>query len=110
MVALSASIFVCTTLNFSAIIERVDIQTSFAENEKESSTPFGFGKGEGFDKGADESEWIVGRERYKADEEFADLSPIDGKISGRIAKEYMLKSKLPNSVSLRRHCKLQSPF
>lgn len=79
-------------------IKQPEVHGGAFENEKESATPFGFGKGEGFDKGADETEWIVNRDRYKADEEFADLNPIDGKISGRIAKEYMLKSKLPNAV------------
>ncbi|KHN77407.1 EH domain-containing protein 3 [Toxocara canis] len=64
----------------------------------ESETPFGFGKGEGFDKGANESEWVVARERYKSDELFDTLEPIDGKITGRAAKEHMVKSKLPNSV------------
>jgi EH domain-containing protein 1 len=68
------------------------------ESETEAITPFGFGKGEGFDRGADESEWIVERERNKFDDQFEELSPIDGKISGRIAKAHMLKSKLPNSV------------
>lgn len=68
------------------------------DHEKESSTPFGFGRGEGFDKGADEQEWVVNNDRYKSDEQFSDLGPIDGKISGRIAKEHMLQSKLPNSV------------
>lgn len=64
----------------------------------EVATPFGFGKGEGFDKGSDESEWVVSKERYKYDEQFQQLQPIDGKISGRIAKEHMVKSKLPSSV------------
>ncbi|MCP9264472.1 EH domain-containing protein 1 [Dirofilaria immitis] len=64
----------------------------------ESETPFGFGKGEGFDKGANESGWVVARERYKADEIFDSLDPIDGKITGRAAKEHMVKSKLPNAI------------
>uniref|UniRef100_A0A914WR95 Achaete scute target 1 n=1 Tax=Plectus sambesii TaxID=2011161 RepID=A0A914WR95_9BILA len=64
----------------------------------DEQTPFGFGKGEGFDKGADEAEWVVARDRYKADEQFESLNPIDGKISGRAAKEHMVKSKLPNSM------------
>jgi len=37
-------------------------------------------------------------DRYKSDEQFADLGPVDGKVSGRTAKEHMLQSKLPNSV------------
>lgn len=48
----------------------------------ESETPFGFGKGEGFDKGANESGWVVARERYRADELFESLDPVDGKITG----------------------------
>ncbi|KAI6237274.1 hypothetical protein M3Y95_00247800 [Aphelenchoides besseyi] len=80
-------------------IRQPEVQGGAFAHEKETSTPFGFGKGEGFDKGADETEWVVNRDnRYKSDEAFADLGPVDGKISGRAAKEYMLKSKLPNSV------------
>ncbi|GMT11779.1 hypothetical protein PFISCL1PPCAC_3076, partial [Pristionchus fissidentatus] len=32
---------------------------------KEIETPFGFGKGEGFDRGSNEAEWVVNRERSK---------------------------------------------
>uniref|UniRef100_A0A914Z6M3 Uncharacterized protein n=1 Tax=Panagrolaimus superbus TaxID=310955 RepID=A0A914Z6M3_9BILA len=64
----------------------------------ESETPFGLGNAEGFDKGRDESEWIVSRERLKYDEEFDSLNLVDGKVNGRTAKEHMLKSKLPNPV------------
>lgn len=79
-------------------MKQPEVQGGAFSSEKESATPFGFGKGEGFDKGADESEWIVGKDRYNSDEQFSDLSPVDGKLSGRVAKEHMLKSKLPNSV------------
>ncbi|CAJ0591229.1 unnamed protein product [Cylicocyclus nassatus] len=65
---------------------------------QEAETPFGFGRGEGFDKGADEPEWIVSRERSQADATFESLGPIDGYLSGRAAKEHMVKSKLPNAV------------
>lgn len=68
------------------------------DSQVEEVTPFGFRKGEGFDKGSDESEWVVTRERSKYDDQFEELSPVDGKVAGRIAKEHMLKSKLPNSV------------
>ncbi|VDN55985.1 unnamed protein product [Dracunculus medinensis] len=64
----------------------------------ELETPFGFGKGEGFDKGSNESEWVVSTERYKSDEMFDSLEPVNGKITGRVAKEHMVKSKLPNAV------------
>ncbi|CCD72162.1 Dynamin-type G domain-containing protein [Caenorhabditis elegans] len=64
----------------------------------EAETPFGFGRGEGFDKGADEAEWVVSRERTTADSTFESLGPVNGYLSGRAAKEHMVKSKLPNSV------------
>lgn len=60
--------------------------------------PFGYGRGEGADAGSLETEWIVSKERYKSDEIFNTLSPVDGKISGASAKSEMVKSKLPNSV------------
>ncbi|KHJ46049.1 putative ribosomal protein S23 [Trichuris suis] len=61
-------------------------------------TPFSFGQGEGVNAGADEPQWVVGKERYKWDETFQQLGPIDGKITGATAKAHMVKSKLPNSV------------
>uniref|UniRef100_A0A915NGY8 Uncharacterized protein n=1 Tax=Meloidogyne floridensis TaxID=298350 RepID=A0A915NGY8_9BILA len=64
------------------------------EAETEAATPFGFGRGEGVDKGSDETEWVVSRERYKFDEMFQELQPVDGSQ----AKVHMVKSKLPNSV------------
>lgn len=51
--------------------------------ESEAATPFGFGKGEGYDKGADEEEWVVSRERQEFDHQFNLLNPIDGKVSGQ---------------------------
>jgi len=60
--------------------------------------PFGLGKGEGADKGRDDSDWIVGRERYEYDAKFEALNPINGKITGASAKTEMMKSRLPNSV------------
>lgn len=61
-------------------------------------SPFGFGRGEGIDAGSLEPDWIVSKERFKYDEVFSALSPVDGKISGASAKQEMVKSKLPNSV------------
>jgi EH domain-containing protein 1 len=78
--------------------ERETVRGGAFDRAAETETPFGFGKGEGFDKGRDESEWVVSRERFKSDEQFDSLSPVDGKVNGRTAKEHMLKSKLPNSV------------
>ncbi|XP_037501298.1 EH domain-containing protein 3 [Rhipicephalus sanguineus] len=61
-------------------------------------SPFGYGRGEGVDAGSLEPDWIVARERFKYDELFSALGPVDGKISGAAAKAEMVKSKLPNSV------------
>ncbi|XP_013781142.1 EH domain-containing protein 3-like [Limulus polyphemus] len=61
-------------------------------------SPFGYGRGEGADAGSLQQDWIVSRERFKYDEVFDNLNPVDGKISGASAKAEMVKSKLPNSV------------
>ena len=63
-----------------------------------TESPFGFGRGEGTDAGKGEHEWIVNQERYKYDEIFEKLNPVNGKISGAAAKAEMVKSKLPNSM------------
>lgn len=59
---------------------------------------FGYGRGEGVDEGRGEHEWIVGQEKYKYDESFDKLNPINGKITGAAAKSEMVRSKLPNSM------------
>lgn len=61
-------------------------------------SPFGFGRGEGADAGKGEHEWIVTQDRYKYDEVFEKLNPVNGKVTGAAAKSEMVKSKLPNSV------------
>jgi hypothetical protein len=63
-----------------------------------TKSPFGVGYGEGFNAGQDAPEWIVGKDKYKYDEVFYILNPVDGKITGAAAKQEMVKSKLPNSV------------
>uniref|UniRef100_A0A915ERP6 Achaete scute target 1 n=1 Tax=Ditylenchus dipsaci TaxID=166011 RepID=A0A915ERP6_9BILA len=64
----------------------------------EGSTPFGTGKSEAYDRGANEHEWIVEKCRQSSDELFESMvDSTVGKIPGRIAKEHMVKSKLPNS-------------
>ncbi|XP_076033660.1 putative achaete scute target 1 isoform X1 [Oratosquilla oratoria] len=62
------------------------------------ATVFGYKRGEGIDAGAGEPEWIVAKDRYKYDQLFDNLNPIDGKVTGSAAKMEMVKSKLPNSV------------
>ena len=64
----------------------------------QGESPFGFGRGEGVDEGRGEREWVVEKERYKYDEMFERLDPIDGKITGAAAKREMVKSKLPNTA------------
>ena len=54
--------------------------------------------GEGVNAGVGEVEWVVAKDRYKYDETFDKLNPIDGKITGTAAKQEMVKSKLPNNV------------
>lgn len=62
------------------------------------TSPFGIGRGEGLDKGREEEDWVVNKERYKFDATFESLGPINGKISGAVARTEMVKSHLPNSV------------
>jgi len=76
--------------------EKTNVEGGAFEAYNES--PFGFGRGEGADAGKGEHEWIVNQERYKFDEVFTKLNPVDGKVSGAAAKAEMVKSKLPNSV------------
>ncbi|KAG5284647.1 hypothetical protein AALO_G00028960, partial [Alosa alosa] len=59
--------------------------------------PFGHGYGEGASEGIDELEWVVARDK-PTDEIFYTLSPVNGKVSGNMAKKEMVKSKLPNTV------------
>lgn len=60
--------------------------------------PFGGGYGEGVSEGIDELEWVVQKDKHTYDEIFYTLSPINGKVSGALAKREMVKSKLPNTV------------
>ncbi|XP_069118598.1 EH domain-containing protein 3-like [Argopecten irradians] len=63
-----------------------------------SESVFGYGRGEGIDEGRGDPEWVVNQEKYKYDEVFDKLNPVDGKITGASAKSELVKSKLPNSV------------
>jgi len=64
----------------------------------DKATPFMFKGGECINAGVGEIEWVVAKDRYKHDEVFDKLNPIDGKITGAAAKQEMIKSKLPNNV------------
>uniref|UniRef100_A0AC35UFD4 EH domain-containing protein 1-like n=1 Tax=Rhabditophanes sp. KR3021 TaxID=114890 RepID=A0AC35UFD4_9BILA len=74
------------------------VQGGAFSRTQETDTPFGIGRGEGFDKGADQAEWVVTKDRKSNEEDFKNLNPVDGRVSGSAAKQYMLKSKLPNSI------------
>jgi len=43
-----------------------------------------------FFKNLDETEWVVSRERYKFDEMFQELQPVDGKITSLFLNFYFL--------------------
>jgi len=64
----------------------------------DAATPFMYKGGEGINAGVGELEWVISKDRYKYDEIFDTLNPIDGKITGSSAKSEMVKSKLPNNV------------
>jgi len=64
----------------------------------DKATPFMYKGGEGVNAGVGEVEWVVAKDRYKYDQTFDSLNPIDGKVAGAAAKSEMLKSKLPNNV------------
>jgi GTPase SAR1 family protein len=62
-------------------------------------SPFGIGKGEGIDRrGNQDEDWVVGQDRYKYDEIFERLGPVNGKVSGAAAKSELVKSRLPNTI------------
>ena len=61
-------------------------------------SPFSINCGEGVDKGKNDSDWIVSRDRSKYEDIFLGLQPIDGKITGMTARKEMMKSKLPNAI------------
>ena len=54
--------------------------------------------GEGIDAGKGEKVWIVSRDKIKYDEVFNSLEQQGGRITGRVAKEELVKSKLSNNV------------
>lgn len=54
--------------------------------------------GEGMDAGKGETEWIVSRDKARSDAIFCNLEQHDGKITGRVARDELLKSKLTNNI------------
>lgn len=45
-------------------------------------TPFQYKGGEGVNAGLGENEWVIAKDRYKYDEVFDKLLPVDGKVTG----------------------------
>lgn len=46
----------------------------------------------------EEEDWVVTKDKPKYDEIFYNLAPAEGKLSGTKAKDWMVSSRLPNSV------------
>ncbi|XP_044751231.1 EH domain-containing protein 1-like isoform X3 [Coccinella septempunctata] len=76
----------------------VEIRGGIFENVGDNLSPFGYRRGEGINAGYGEVEWIVNKDRKTYDNIFDRLSNSTTKISGSMAKEELLKSKLPNTV------------
>ena len=63
----------------------------------EQEGPFGMGYGEGADFGRNEiQEWVVEDKMDEYKRIFDSLGPLQGKVSGTVAKQHMIQSKLPN--------------
>lgn len=58
--------------------------------------PFGEENGELCE--GEEEDWVVTKDKPKYDEIFYNLAPSEGKLSGTKAKDWMVSSRLPNSV------------
>lgn len=58
--------------------------------------PFGEENGEPCE--GEEEDWVVTKDKPKYDEIFYNLAPSEGKLSGTKAKDWMVSSRLPNSV------------
>ncbi|KAI4892800.1 hypothetical protein NFI96_002492 [Prochilodus magdalenae] len=60
--------------------------------------PFGERGEEDGEDGEAEEDWIVTKDKPKYDEIFYNLAPNEGKLSGTKAKDWMVSTRLPNSV------------
>ncbi|XP_045470249.1 EH domain-containing protein 1-like isoform X3 [Harmonia axyridis] len=76
----------------------IDIRGGIFENVGDNLSPFGYRRGEGIMAGYGEVDWIVNKDRSSYDNIFDRLSNNNPKLSGSMAKEELLKSKLPNTV------------
>lgn len=60
--------------------------------------PFTFTEENGEGCEEEEGGWVVTKDKPKYDEIFYNLAPNEGKLSGNKAKDWMVSSRLPNSV------------
>lgn len=60
--------------------------------------PFGEKAEEEGEDGEVDEDWIVTKDKPKYDEIFYNLAPSEGKLSGTKAKDWMVSTRLPNSV------------
>ncbi|XP_016431173.1 EH domain-containing protein 2-like [Sinocyclocheilus rhinocerous] len=60
--------------------------------------PFGETMDENGELGEEDEEWVVTKDKPKYDEIFYNLAPNEGKLSGTKAKDWMVSTRLPNSV------------
>lgn len=70
-------------MSFWNILPRLIFLGGAFEGVHATDTPFGYKRGEGIDAGHGDPNWIVSKDKYKSDEIFKTLEPIDGKITGR---------------------------
>lgn len=60
--------------------------------------PFGETTDQNGEMGEEDEEWVVTKDKPKYDEIFYNLAPNEGKLSGIKAKDWMVSTRLPNSV------------
>ena len=60
---------------------------------QDTTSPFGYKRGEGIDAGKGETGWVVEKERSKYDAVFTTLEKSDGKLSGAGTKLCVILKK-----------------
>ena len=73
----------------------VEIEKTF---EIQKSGPFSTGRWSGINTGINETEWAIEKTRKISDEIFANLNPINGKLTPGLVQQELAKTRLPNLV------------
>nr|XP_018912423.1 PREDICTED: EH domain-containing protein 1-like [Bemisia tabaci] len=73
-------------------------QNEFLTSAGLENTPFGYDQGVGINEGKSERGWVVEKYRQKYDSIYDSLAHNDNKIVVSVAREEMMKSKLPSNV------------